>query len=230
MSARIDRTGMVYGRLTVLGLAPVVAKNRVRYWRCRCTCGKEVIVAGNNLQSGNSTTCGCRHGIHVSEPILHEELLQFLHYESRTGKFTWLVDTRNTVAGDEAGHCNPANPYVRIAVGGQSYYAQQLAWFYVKGEWPAEEIDHHDVDHANNEWDNLRPANRFQNSWNTKPRGETGYKGVRPDGNRFTARITCKRQVFLLGSFKTAEDAARAYDVAAIEKFGEFARTNFEYQ
>lgn len=54
------------------------------------------------------------------------------------------------------------------------------------------------------------------------------WKGVQPSGNKFCAKITCKRKIFLLGSFATAEEAARAYDAAAIEKFDQFARTNFE--
>ena len=57
MSKRIDRTGMVYGRLTVLEVAYV--KNATVYWKCKCECGNEVVVKGGNLQSGNTTSCGC---------------------------------------------------------------------------------------------------------------------------------------------------------------------------
>jgi hypothetical protein len=232
MVARIDLTGRIFGKLTVTGFSGRNGKNRVLHWHVRCSCGNERVVGGNNLTSGNSTTCGCRHGVHTSDPILHDELRQLLSYEPVTGKFVWLVDTRNTIAGDEAGHCNPANPYVRIAIGGRSYYAQQLAWFYMTGEWPAEEIDHQDVEHANNKWENIRPATHRQNACNTKvqARNRLGLKGVSQKGERFVAKLTCAGKRQTLGWFPTAKEAALAYDAAAIEKFGEFARTNFEYQ
>ena len=67
----VDIAGMTFGRLTVIERAGVV-KNRMM-WRCRCTCGKEIIVAGASLRSGNTMSCGCynrdkitKHGLHKS--------------------------------------------------------------------------------------------------------------------------------------------------------------------
>ena len=58
----IDLTGQVYGRLTVIKrvddyISP--SGDRKVQWLCKCKCGKEVIVTGNNLRKGNSKSCGC---------------------------------------------------------------------------------------------------------------------------------------------------------------------------
>jgi hypothetical protein len=53
-------TGRVFGRLTVLGLAPRLPTSRGLRWHCRCECGKEVISPGRNLKCGKATSCGCR--------------------------------------------------------------------------------------------------------------------------------------------------------------------------
>ena len=58
----IDLTGQVYGRLTVIKrvddyISP--SGSRKVQWLCKCKCGKEVIVTGNNLRKGNSKSCGC---------------------------------------------------------------------------------------------------------------------------------------------------------------------------
>lgn len=53
-----DRTGERYGRLIVIERAPNLSSNRVA-WKCKCDCGNECIVAGNNLQNGNTQSCGC---------------------------------------------------------------------------------------------------------------------------------------------------------------------------
>ncbi|MNV95713.1 AP2 domain protein [compost metagenome] len=43
---------------------------------------------------------------------------------------------------------------------------------------------------------------------------------------RFTAQIQVDGKYIHLGRFKTAEEAARVYDAAAVEAVGEFALTN----
>jgi hypothetical protein len=95
-------------------------------------------------------------------------------------------------------------------------------------------VDHKDGDGLNNRRENLRICNRSQNAINSKIRSDNtvGYKGVSIHSNqrlkkRFVAQITfCKKHIFI-GCFLTAEEAARAYDSVAREKFGEFAYVNF---
>lgn len=53
----IDLTGQKFNRLLIIEFAGV--KNKVTYWKCRCDCGKEVIVAGWSVKSGGTKSCGC---------------------------------------------------------------------------------------------------------------------------------------------------------------------------
>lgn len=54
-----DETGNTYGILTVLERAGN-NKHGKALWKCRCECGKEIIVDGTSLRTGNTTSCGCR--------------------------------------------------------------------------------------------------------------------------------------------------------------------------
>lgn len=90
-------------------------------------------------------------------------------------------------------------------------------------------IDHIDGNGLNNCRSNLRPATASQNIANAdfKP-GVSGYRGVwRGRCNRFVARIEFQKKKIHIGTFVSAEEAARAYDSKARELFKEFARTNF---
>ena len=56
MGKFVDITGQRYGRLTVIKIA---SKGKHTKWLCKCDCGKECIIFGCALKSGNTKSCGC---------------------------------------------------------------------------------------------------------------------------------------------------------------------------
>lgn len=156
--------------------------------------------------------------------LTQERLRQVLHYEPETGLFAWRRARGCNKAG-AAAKCKPrSHGYGMIQVDGCMYLAHRLAWLYMTGGWPPEDVDHKDRCKTNNAWSNLRAATRAQNIANTPLRknNTTGYKGVFRNRGRFAARITHNGAVRNLGNFATAEEASAVYQNAAREAFGEF--------
>lgn len=54
----VDLTGKIFGQLTVIERVKVPGENE-SHWKCKCSCGKEVIVIAGNLKKGQSQSCGC---------------------------------------------------------------------------------------------------------------------------------------------------------------------------
>lgn len=89
-------------------------------------------------------------------------------------------------------------------------------------------VDHKNGNGLDNRKRNLRLATCSQNKANGTlyKNNASGLKGVYVVRNKFRAQIRVNGRVRHLGYFDTAADAANAYDLASIELFGEFAKTN----
>lgn len=91
------------------------------------------------------------------------------------------------------------------------------------------DTDHIDHDRLNNRKSNLRSATVAQNQMNVKlVRGNSKFKGVtfHKRDHYWQASINIKGKRTYLGSFKSELDAAKAYNIKALELHGEFAFLN----
>ncbi|WP_161594461.1 HNH endonuclease [Pantoea agglomerans] len=168
----------------------------------------------------------------MKDEIVSCELVRHLfNYDPATGCFYWTENVRlSPLKGKKAGTHNKANGYVTLNIRRKNYLAHRIAWLYMTGSFPNGDIDHIDGNRANNCFSNLREATRSQNMANLRgnAKNTSGFKGVRfvARVKRWSAEITANHKRYHLGYFSSIEDAAMAYNNAAIKHFGEFARLN----
>jgi hypothetical protein len=158
--------------------------------------------------------------------LTQEELKKILHYDANSGIFTYLISTNNRVKKDDRAGNNHNAGYEDISINYKKYLLHRLAWLYIYGELPKNQIDHIDGNKKNNCISNLRECNYSQNNQNIRMRKDntTGYKGVvidKRDG-AFMARCHVNGKCNNLGRFKTPELASAAYQSFAKQHHGEF--------
>lgn len=125
-------------------------------------------------------------------------------------------------AGQVAGCLRP-DGYVFTQIDKRRYMNHRLAWLYVNGAFPANEIDHINGDRSDNRFVNLRLATSKQNKENTPMRvnNTSGYKGVHWDKsrNKWMAFVVHNRKFHNLGRFDDVNQAALVAKQARDEFF-----------
>lgn len=157
----------------------------------------------------------------MAKPILDTARLhELLRYDPLTGEFRWLVNrhpnkTKGALAGspDEEG-------YIRIGIDKRRYRAHRLAWFYVHGVWPDDEVDHRNGVRTDNSLLNLRVVTRavnMQNMRKSPAKASNLPMGVTRDKQGLHAQIFANGRKINLGQFETPEAAHDAYIAAKRE-------------
>lgn len=170
-----------------------------------------------------------------SGKLTQQTLKEYFRYEPLTGNFHRLkLPARSGKLKLEqvAGSVN-SQGYINIFILKVCYKAHRLAFLYMLGEIP-EYIDHIDGDKTNNKWDNLRPATKCQNGYNTRRRCDntTGVKGVTERGIYYQAQININKRhyskLFRVSNFESKEVALKAASDWLInvrkEHHGQFAK------
>jgi len=146
--------------------------------------------------------------------LLHKELLGLLDYDPLTGVFKWKVNCSTQVkSGDIAGHM-AKNGRIDIGLNGKLYKAHRLAWFYVYGYFPENNIDHIDRIPHHNWISNLREVSQICNMRNTgnNKNNVSGVKGVSwyKATEKWKVQITINSRNYTVGYYKNFDNAVCA--------------------
>ncbi len=143
----------------------------------------------------------------------------------RDGVLYWREDRGNHIkAGTEAGTFR--HGYVQVSLKGRAYPAHRLIWV-MHGNAPAETIDHINRDRSDNRIENLRPATKGQQLFNTglRPNNKSGIKGVswHKDAQAWRGQVSFQGKAYTAGVFDSKEECAEAVRVLRECLHGEYA-------
>ena len=193
----VDRTGQVFGKLTVVKQAGRDKLKKV-LWLCKCECGKEKVIVSGSLVTGNTTSCGC---------VLKAAITKHGGWK-KSSYNTWRAMIRRcTILTDK--------DYPRYGGKGVSVCERWLEYtnFVADMGEPVgdETLDRINV-YGNYSPDNCRWAGVRTQNRNTRLRvnSVTGYIGVSVVGKKFMAKITVGKKSYYSSLCSTVEEAATA--------------------
>ena len=101
--------------------------------------------------------------------LLRKYAMQRLHYDPRTGVFTWRDGKKagQRAGGYKASPGQKGEGYLRIKLLGRKYRTGRLAYLFCYGEWPPVTVDHKDRQRDNDSLFNLRPATHKEQAANS---------------------------------------------------------------
>ena len=148
--------------------------------------------------------------------ITHQELLDNFEYHSETGIFYRKTPTRLRMVGSPC-----QRGYIRICLNKKIHKAHRLAWLYIHGKFPNNQIDHINGITNDNRISNLRDVSSLENQRNRKnasnnTSGVIGVNWVRGRG-KWHSQIQIEGKKIWLGNFTDKQDAIDARKDAEIK-------------
>ena len=156
----------------------------------------------------------------IESTLTHELLTSYLKYNETKGEFTWIKrPNKNIHLHTRAGTKNSAG-YRVISLFGKRYPEHRLAWFYVHGEMPKQEIDHINQIRDDNRISNLRQVTGSENQRNKTRKDsrvvEIGIWWCRRR-KRYIAEISLNGKKVYQKSFTDIDEAISARKAKALE-------------
>lgn len=159
--------------------------------------------------------------MNMPEWLTAEYLRHLLYYDPDTGVWLWEnpLPRSKMKSGDMAGRRMDSGRWqLRIASG--YYYGSRLAWLYMTGEWPKDQIDHINRDKGDDRWINLREATQSQNSYNRDWCEDNGrMRGITSCGNQYAVNIGGRYH----GLYRFIEEAIVVRECMLVMVAGNFA-------
>jgi len=208
--------GVRFGKLVVLEEAApnVNGRNIRRHLLCRCDCGETKSVRLESLIVGTSRSCGCLSMAALEQRTTHDLCKHKLYR-------VWIGLKSRCLNPDAHGYQDYGGRGISVCSGWKDdfklFYDWAMANGYEHGLW---------IDRRDNERgyapDNCRfvtPMVSCQNTRLLRPRNTTGYRGIYwvKRKERWASRVGYQNKSIYLGSYKTKEEAAHAYDAKVVE-------------
>ena len=145
--------------------------------------------------------------------LTQERLKKLLHYDPDTGIFAWKVSRGTVKVGKITGYVD-INGYTIIGVDHKIYTAHRLAWLFVYGYFPENDLDHIDRIRYHNWILNLREVSHQCNVRNSGNRKDniSGVKGVswHKREKKWVAQIAVNEKQISIGGYSSFDNAACA--------------------
>ena len=224
-----------FGRLKAIGEARTSSGRQAML--CLCECGQQKIVQVSKLVSGHTKSCGCLHSPprdltrrNPGEIPLYGKAAAGRVARIDAGDFELVSQYRWRAFVLRRRNGGIKGPYAITQITRPDGGRTSIRMHSLITGWPL--VDHINCDGLDNRRENLRPATSAENARNARKTvapTASQFKGVHwePRWRRWIASIRVNRKSVYLGGFRDEAEAARAYDAAAREMFGEFARPNF---
>jgi hypothetical protein len=229
-----DLTNKKFYRLTVLSLVEKSGVNSK--WLCTCECGKEKIVLGRSLTSGNTKSCGCLNSeVHreIAKVSFKKEWQpidkgSYYNIPLTKNKFSKIDKSDYEKIKKYSWYCNERLGYAYS--GGVNKCSKEntrkkMHRFLLDISSADVQVDHINGDRLDNRRSNLRIATNAENSRNGYIRkdNKSGHRGISFDANRNKWSVDiCKDKKRHRKRFINKDDAITWYRIKAVELFGEF--------